>query len=254
MCGICGIVFSDRNWRVKADLLAGMNRQIVHRGPDDDGFFVEENVGLAMRRLSIIDVLSGHQPLANENQDVWMSSTAKSTTIVELRGRLRPAATAIAPGDTETIVHLYEEYGSDCVEHLRGMFAFAIWDRRRRDAFRAATVSASSLLYYRLGWTRVSVRLGDQGHPRLSRSRGRVQPWQRCRNIWPSVTYRGRDDVCGNPEADAGTYPGAEASNGEPSIEQYWDLSTEVDAGAASPATTTLKPTANCWKPRLRAI
>ena len=72
MCGICGIFFSDRNWRVKADVLAGMNERIMHRGPDDGGFLVEENVGLAMRRLSIIDVKTGHQPLANENQDVWI--------------------------------------------------------------------------------------------------------------------------------------------------------------------------------------
>src|SRR6476620_9614572 len=72
MCGICGIFFSDRNWRVSPDSLAAMNRRITHRGPDDEGYFAEENVGLAMRRLSIIDVKTGHQPLANENQDVWI--------------------------------------------------------------------------------------------------------------------------------------------------------------------------------------
>jgi len=139
MCGICGIVFSDRNWRVQADVLAGMNRHIVHRGPDDDGFFVEENVGLAMRRLSIIDVKSGHQPLANENQDIWIVFNGEIYNHVELRAALEARGHRYRThSDTETIVHLYEEYGRDCVKHLRGMFAFAIWDRRKRVLFRCA--------------------------------------------------------------------------------------------------------------------
>ena len=72
MCGICGVFHSDRAQRVNRDMLVSMNRQIVHRGPDDDGFFVEENVGLAMRRLSIIDIQTGHQPLSNEDGSVWI--------------------------------------------------------------------------------------------------------------------------------------------------------------------------------------
>ena len=150
MCGICGIVFSDRNWRVQADVLAGMNRHIVHRGPDDDGFFVEENVGLAMRRLSIIDVKSGHQPLANENQDIWIVFNGEIYNHVELRAALEARGHRYRThSDTETIVHLYEEYGRDCVKHLRGMFAFAIWDRRKRVLFAARDRLGIKPFYYR---------------------------------------------------------------------------------------------------------
>ena len=150
MCGICGIFFSDRDWRVKADVLAGMNRRIVHRGPDDDGFFVEENVGLAMRRLSIIDVKSGHQPMANENQDVWIVFNGEIYNHAELRAGLEARGHRYRTrSDTETIVHLYEEYGRDCVKHLRGMFAFAIWDRRKRVLFAARDRLGIKPFYYR---------------------------------------------------------------------------------------------------------
>src|SRR6267154_1612946 len=150
MCGICGIFFSDRDWHVKGDVLAGMNRRIVHRGPDDEGFFVEENVGLAMRRLSIIDVKSGHQPLANENQDVWIVFNGEIYNHTELRVGLEAKGHRYrSRSDTETIVHLYEEYHRDCVEHLRGMFAFAIWDRSKRRLFMARDRLGIKPLYYR---------------------------------------------------------------------------------------------------------
>ncbi len=176
MCGICGIFFSDRDWHVKGDVLAGMNRRIVHRGPDDEGFFVEENVGLAMRRLSIIDVKSGHQPLANENQDVWIVFNGEIYNHAELRAGLEAQGHRYRThSDTETIVHLYEEYGRDCVKHLRGMFAFAIWDRRKRMLFAARDRLGIKPFYYRWDGKRVSVRIGDQDDPRLSRSRGGIQ-------------------------------------------------------------------------------
>src|SRR5271165_439088 len=136
MCGICGIFFSDRAGRVSGEALANMCRRIVHRGPDDEGSFVEENVGLAMRRLSIIDVKDGHQPLANEDGDMWIVFNGEIYNHADLRTQLQAKGHRYrARSDTETIVHAYEEYGRDCVKHLRGMFAFAIWDRRRRLVF-----------------------------------------------------------------------------------------------------------------------
>ena len=150
MCGICGIFFSDRDWHVKGDVLADMNRRIVHRGPDDEGFFIEENVGLAMRRLSIIDVKSGHQPLANENHDVWIVFNGEIYNHAELRATLEAKGHRYRTrSDTETIVHLYEEYGRDCVKHLRGMFAFVIWDRRKRVLFAARDRLGIKPFYYR---------------------------------------------------------------------------------------------------------
>ncbi|HVI10162.1 MAG TPA: asparagine synthase (glutamine-hydrolyzing), partial [Candidatus Binatia bacterium] len=150
MCGICGIFYPDARQRVDRDPLAAMNRQIHHRGPDDDGFFVEGNVGLAMRRLSIIDVKTGHQPLSNEDQDIWIVFNGEIYNHQDLRRDLEARGHRYrTKSDTETIVHLYEEYGRDCVRHLRGMFAFAIWDRSKRKLFIARDRLGIKPLYYR---------------------------------------------------------------------------------------------------------
>ncbi len=150
MCGICGIFFANRDWRVQGDILARMNRRILHRGPDDEGFFLEENVGLAMRRLSIIDVKTGHQPIANESRDIWIVFNGEIYNHAELRPKLEAKGHQYRTrSDTETIIHLYEEYGRDCVKHLRGMFAFAIWDRRKRVLFSARDRLGIKPFYYR---------------------------------------------------------------------------------------------------------
>jgi len=150
MCGICGIVFSDSKTNVDSAVLARMNSRIVHRGPDDDGFFVEHNVGLAMRRLSIIDVKTGHQPLCDETQNVWIVYNGEIYNHAELRRGLEAKGHRYRTrSDTETVVHLYEEYGRDCVKHLRGMFAFAIWDRRTRTLFAARDRLGIKPFYYR---------------------------------------------------------------------------------------------------------
>jgi len=150
MCGICGIFYSDPTQRVNRDALAAMNRQIVHRGPDDDGLFVDNNIGLAMRRLSIIDIKTGHQPLSNEDGSVWIAYNGEIYNHQELRKDLEARGHRYRThSDTETIVHLYEEYGNNCVEHLRGMFAFALWDRSRRCLLLARDRLGIKPLYYR---------------------------------------------------------------------------------------------------------
>lgn len=150
MCGICGVFHSDPVQRVNRELLAAMNRQIVHRGPDDDGFFVDGNVGLAMRRLSIIDVQTGHQPLSNEDGNLWIVFNGEIYNHRDLRKDLQARGHRYrTQSDTETIVHLYEEYGRDCVLHLRGMFAFVIWDRSNRSLFIARDRLGIKPLYYR---------------------------------------------------------------------------------------------------------
>jgi asparagine synthase (glutamine-hydrolysing) len=127
-----------------------MNRQITHRGPDDDGFFVDGNVGLGMRRLSIIDVQTGHQPLSNEDGSVWIVFNGEIYNHRELHTDLNASGHRYrTQSDTETIVHLYEEYGKNCVLHLRGMFAFAIWDRSRRCLFIARDRLGIKPLYYK---------------------------------------------------------------------------------------------------------
>jgi asparagine synthase (glutamine-hydrolysing) len=150
MCGICGIFYIDRARRVERETLAEMNQRIVHRGPDDDGFLVEGNVGLAMRRLSIIDIRTGHQPIANEDENLWIVYNGELYNHQELRKDLEKRGHRYrTKSDTETIVHLYEEYGRDCVKYLRGMFAFAIWDRPKRQLFIARDRLGIKPLYYR---------------------------------------------------------------------------------------------------------
>src|SRR5207247_9357730 len=151
MCGICGILYPNDARRVERDILAAMNAQIVHRGPDDDGFFVEGNVGMAMRRLSIIDVQTGQQPLSNEDESLWIVYNGEIYNHRELRSRLEALGHHYrTKSDTETIVHLYEEHGRECVQHLRGMFAFAVWDRERSSLFVARDRLGIKPLYYRL--------------------------------------------------------------------------------------------------------
>src|SRR5579859_7566739 len=150
MCGICGILYPGVNRIVDRDILASMNRQVAHRGPDDEGFFVEGNVGLAMRRLSIIDIKTGHQPIANEDESLWIVFNGEIYNHAELRVALESQGHRYRTrSDTETIVHLYEQYGRDCVKYLRGMFAFAIWDRRRRMLFAARDRLGIKPFYYR---------------------------------------------------------------------------------------------------------
>ncbi len=151
MCGIAGAVEFNRDARVEEASLRRMCAAMAHRGPDDEGVYTQGRVGLAMRRLSIIDVAAGHQPISNEDGTIWIVFNGEIYNHAALREQL------IARGhrynthcDTETIVHLYEEYGRDCVQHLRGMFAFAIWDTRKRSLFIARDRLGIKPLYYRL--------------------------------------------------------------------------------------------------------
>ena len=150
MCGICGLMYTEHGQKVLRSSLEAMNRQIVHRGPDDDGFYVSENIGLAMRRLSIIDLQTGQQPVTNEGGTVWIVFNGEIYNHQELRQQLEPRGHRYrSRSDTETIVHLYEEYGRECVKHLRGMFAFAIWDARQRSLFVARDRLGIKPFYYR---------------------------------------------------------------------------------------------------------
>ena len=114
-----------------------MNDSLWHRGPDDEGFLVRDRVGLGMRRLSIIDVAGGRQPIHNEDKSVWAVFNGEIYNYDELRDDLeRRGHHFYTKSDTETLVHLYEEYGDAGVTRLRGMFAYALWDERRQPAFR----------------------------------------------------------------------------------------------------------------------
>ena len=127
MCGISGVVYHDRRRLVDPEELRRMCNTLVHRGPDDEGFFVDGNVGLGMRRLNVIDLVTGHQPICNEDGRIWIVFNGEIYNYPELRKTLEQKGhTFTTNTDTETIVHAYEEYGEECVKKLNGMFAFAI--------------------------------------------------------------------------------------------------------------------------------
>jgi asparagine synthase (glutamine-hydrolysing) len=131
MCGIAGIVQTDRDGAVDNAAVHRMCEAIVHRGPDDEGIFVKAGVGLGMRRLSIIDLAGGHQPVFNEDKTIWVVFNGEIYNFPELRSELEKRGHRFyTHTDTEVIVHLYEDLGADCVKKLRGMFAFALYDER----------------------------------------------------------------------------------------------------------------------------
>ncbi len=141
MCGICGIV-DNSGRKVEDRVIRSMCFQMKHRGPDDEGVFISNKsfaVGLGHRRLSIIDLsLAGHQPMANEDKTVWIVFNGEVYNYRELKRELANKGHKFySDTDTETVVHLYEEYGTDCLQHIRGMFAFAVWDEKNRIIFAA---------------------------------------------------------------------------------------------------------------------
>lgn len=148
MCGIVGIVNSNSR-PASREVLERMNRCIVHRGPDEDGFYVNKSVALAMRRLSIIDLAGGQQPIFNRDRTKSIVFNGEIYNFQELRKDLEARGHEFYTNcDTEVIVHLYDRYGADCVQHLRGMFAFAIWDTNDDSLFIARDrVGKKPLLY-----------------------------------------------------------------------------------------------------------
>src|SRR5947208_9962047 len=148
MCGIAGIVRWDGR-PVFEDDVRGMCSFMVHRGPDEEGVYLAPGVGLGMRRLSIIDLGGGQQPVSNEDRSVWVVFNGEIYNYRELQRQLTRAGHRLrTASDTETIVHLYEDFGPRCVEHLRGMFAFAIWDTRKRQLLLARDRMGIKPLYY----------------------------------------------------------------------------------------------------------
>ena len=149
MCGICGKLNFDRRQPVTPELLGMMLATIHHRGPDDEGKYVSGPVGLGFRRLSIIDLSSGHQPLSNEDGSIWVIFNGEIYNYRELRKILIQKGHIFqTQTDTEVLVHLYEEYGDDFVQELRGMFAFALWDDRKKHLLIARDRVGIKPLYY----------------------------------------------------------------------------------------------------------
>ncbi len=149
MCGISGFVSTSLDADRAGPILRGMCAAIRHRGPDDEGYYADGHAALGIRRLSIIDVAGGHQPISNEDGTIWIVFNGEIYNFAELRDELRSRGHRFRTrSDTEVIVHLYEDAGLDCVTRLDGMFAFAIWDKARRRLFLARDRIGKKPLHY----------------------------------------------------------------------------------------------------------
>jgi len=151
MCGIAGVVSTTRESNITEALVHHMCEQIVYRGPDDEGLYVADGAGLGMRRLSIIDLSGGHQPVFNEDRSAWIVFNGEIYNFPELRPQLESRGHRFYTNtDTEVIIHSYEEMGADCVKKLRGMFALAIYDKTKRKLTLARDRLGKKPLHYAL--------------------------------------------------------------------------------------------------------
>ena len=225
MCGINGIAFSSRSGRVvsRSELVA-MRDVITHRGPDDEGIFIDRNVGLGHRRLSIVDVSRGHQPMTNEDATVHIIYNGEIYNHADYRESLEAKGhTYTTHCDTETILHLYEEHGPACVDYLRGMFAFAIWDQRKQELLIARDRLGVKPLYY-VHTADGSLYFGSE-----------IKTVLEARAVKPEVNYAVLSDYLANhaPSGEETLFVGVKRllpghvmtwSDGEVSIRRYWDV------------------------------
>jgi len=149
MCGICGIYMFDEEKKVERSILEKMTKKLRHRGPEGEGYFIKRNIGLGHTRLIIIDPETGKQPMSNENNFIWIVFDGEIYNYIELREFLiKKGHIFKTKSDAEIIIHLYEEYGENCLEYLRGMFAFALWDEKRKRLFIARDRIGKKPIYY----------------------------------------------------------------------------------------------------------
>ena len=149
MCGICGICNRRSKAPVASALLENMTHLLEHRGPDEQGRYVQEEIGLGFRRLSIVDLATGQQPITNEAGNIWLVCNGEIWNYRPLRAELMARGHIFrSQGDSEVIIHAYEEYGIAALTRLHGMFALAIWDSRSRRLWLARDRVGKKPLYY----------------------------------------------------------------------------------------------------------
>jgi len=230
MCGIAGL-FSLQGKPVFEEEVQSMCDAMVHRGPNDDGYYTAQNVVLGMRRLSIIDVEGGHQPVQNEDGSVWVVFNGEIYNFKALRGLLERQGHRFRTNtDTEVIVHLYEQYGESCVDKMRGMFAFAIWDERRKTLLLGRDRLGIKPLFYTVADGRLA--FGSELKVLLQ------LPEVERRLNWSSVNYlftamctpSSESIVEGVHKLKPGHILTASAAHGV-RVRQYWDVEFDPDYG-----------------------
>jgi asparagine synthase (glutamine-hydrolysing) len=149
MCGITGIFYYKNSQKIDPAVLQGMTDILSHRGPDDDGYYIEDNIGLGQRRLSIIDIAGGKQPMHNEDKTLWVIFNGEIFNYIEIREELEGKGHRFyTHSDTEVIVHAYEQWGKDFLNHFNGQFAIALWDDKRKELILARDRVGIRPLFY----------------------------------------------------------------------------------------------------------
>jgi asparagine synthase (glutamine-hydrolysing) len=223
MCGIAGKVGFARETAVSSALVRRMMDAIRHRGPDDDGIYVEPQAVLGHRRLSIIDLNSGRQPISNEDGTLWIVYNGEIYNFPELRNQLLAKGHLFKTHtDTEVIVHLYEEFGDGCVKHLRGMFAFALWDARKKRLLLARDRVGIKPLYF--AETSDSLLFASEIKALLVDSELRREVDPQAIDTFLTFNYVPGGDTLlrGVRKLEPGHYLVLE--RGQIKIERYWDL------------------------------
>jgi asparagine synthase (glutamine-hydrolysing) len=177
MCGIVGLAMGANSAPATQDQLRQMANAIVHRGPDDEGFFVGERVMLGMRRLSIIDLSGGHQPIANEDETLWLVCNGEIYNFRELRAGLEKQGHRFRTGsDVEVLLHLYEEHGDNFLDQVSGMFGFALWDSRRERLTIGRDRFGQKPLYYTINGGRLAFASEIKSLLALPEVRAQIDP------------------------------------------------------------------------------
>ncbi|MEI8380498.1 MAG: asparagine synthase (glutamine-hydrolyzing) [Planctomycetota bacterium] len=238
MCGIAGACWTAASEPLSEVILKRMTDALVHRGPDDDGIYSSQgNVAatpigesgrsggaiLGFRRLSIIDLAGGHQPLSNEDGTVWIAFNGEVYNYRELKPELERLGHRFrTSSDTECIVHAYEQWGRDCVQHLRGMFAFAIWDDRRRVLFLARDRMGQKPLVYRLASGRLVFASELKALLQIPNAPREVDPQAVADYVALQYVPHPRSILRGYHKLPPGHWAEFNAVTGDFKVEQYW--------------------------------
>jgi len=241
MCGICGII-SKENMAEKDIRIHRMMHSLVHRGPDDSGTFIDDSAALGFQRLSIIDLNQGHQPMANEDNSLWLVFNGEIYNFIELRRLLIHKGHKFkTKSDSEVIIHAYEEWSADCLSKLHGMFAFAIWDAKDQSLFLASDRIGIKPLYYSnlrnvFIFASEAKALFYSSYIRPSLNNTAV-PYHMA-FLWAPYPITAFENV---HRLDPGHY--LLIKSGQIQIRKYWDLAIEEDAN----------PGSREWTDRIRA-
>lgn len=230
MCGIAGIIERERSAPANRNALFAMMDALVHRGPDDSGAHFDGPIALGHRRLSIIDLESGHQPMTNEDGSLWIVFNGEIYNYLELRRELVRNHTFKTQSDTEVILHLYEDLGERCLERLNGMFSFAIWDGRQGRLFAARDRLGIKPFYWHLDGQRFSFA----SEPKALLAAGLVEPQHDPQGLEEYLTFQfclGDRTLFKNiRRLEPGHYLSFRPwRDSEPADVRYWDFNYELD-------------------------